>query len=45
MAAFTMTLAYPASRIGRNTRGGRPLAFASALGSIAFGVFYGLRSL
>ncbi|HSL47607.1 MAG TPA: hypothetical protein VK878_00980 [Candidatus Deferrimicrobiaceae bacterium] len=45
MAAFTMTLAYPASRIGRNTRAGRPLAFASALGSIAFGVFYGLRSL
>jgi len=45
MMAFTLTLAYPASRIGRDARVGRPLALASALGSIAFGVVYGLSAL
>lgn len=45
MTAFTVTLAYPASRIGRDARVRRPLALASALGSIAFGVVYGLAVL
>ena len=45
MTAFTMTLAYPAARIGRYARVGRPLAFASALGSIIFGITYGLGAL
>jgi ABC-type nickel/cobalt efflux system permease component RcnA len=45
MTAFTVALVYPASRIRRYAGLGRPVAFASALGSIAFGVFYGLSAL
>ena len=45
MTAFTVALVYPASRIRRYARVGRPVAFASALGSIAFGVVYGLSAL
>jgi ABC-type nickel/cobalt efflux system permease component RcnA len=45
MTAFTVTLAYPAFRIGHYARLSRPVAFASALGSIAFGVVYALRAL
>jgi ABC-type nickel/cobalt efflux system permease component RcnA len=45
MTAFTVVLVYPASRIRRYARVGRPVAFASALGSIAFGVVYGLSAL
>ncbi len=33
------------SRIRRYARVGRPVAFASALGSIALGVVYGLSAL
>jgi high-affinity nickel-transport protein len=45
MTAFTVALVYPASRIRRYARVGRPVAFASALGSIAFGVVYALSAL
>jgi hypothetical protein len=45
MTAFTVALVYPASHIRRYARVGRPVAFASALGSIAFGVVYGLGAL
>jgi ABC-type nickel/cobalt efflux system permease component RcnA len=45
MTAFTVALVYPASRIRRYARVGRPVAFASAFGSIAFGVVYGLSAL
>lgn len=45
MTAFTEALVYPASRFRRYARVGRPVAFATALGSIAFGVVYGLSVL
>lgn len=45
MTAFTAALAYPASRILRHARPGRVLAIGSGLGSIVFGLAYGLAAL
>jgi high-affinity nickel-transport protein len=45
MTAFTIALVYPASLFRRYARVSRPVAFATALGSIAFGVVYGLSAL